>query len=92
MCRVQRGANNRAEVVWRENFYMGINNGYAWFSYGPNTFMPKDKVQDPNWKYSDSGWTGLLLGSFTGKYGPFYYVRPFSHGIDGIRVTCTPFH
>lgn len=76
MHRVQQGADNRAETVLRQNFYMGVDNGYAWFSYGRNNFIPKDKVQDPNWKYAEAGWTGLLIGAFTGKYGPFYYVRP----------------
>lgn len=63
------------EIVYRSNLYFKVKNGYAWFGYGANQFDPPQPIPDPAYKVAPYGLSGILIGSFEGPHGAFYYVR-----------------
>lgn len=63
------------EIVHKSDYYLDVTNGYAWFSYGKNKFLPPPQpIPDPAFKFGDWGWTAILIGRFVGPHGPFDYV------------------
>eukprot|EP00884_Botryococcus_braunii_P010544 jgi/Botrbrau1/19491/Bobra.0880s0003.1 len=73
---LQLGAAKRnAEVLLTEKLYMTVKEGsFGWFGYGKNNFIPPVYVDDPYWKFAETGWSALLIGNFKGPYGHLSYA------------------
>eukprot|EP00884_Botryococcus_braunii_P009654 jgi/Botrbrau1/18690/Bobra.0386s0018.1 len=79
------------EIIHKTDFFLDVTNGYAWFNYGKNKWLPPPQpIPDPAFKFSDWGWAAILIGSFVGPYGPFdyamYALQGQYFGKDGKRL------